>query len=270
MREINQKSFRRTQDKKLAISMRGGMARALSYIGVLRALEEEGIQIDYMIGASMGGLIAGAYSLGFSVDNLSEFFREYKLTSMFNIQSLSGISILAEKKVRAKIHQYLGDQDLSDAKIKTWIQLTDIDNGESVKMGKGDISDLIVATIAYPFLVRPVMINDNAYIDGGVTGTWEVEFLKSQGADIVMGLDPGETFHRSRKGLINRIIAPINIASQRLREIDLRYNPLDILISNIGGEFGYSDFQKVDELAEIGYRRMKEKMPELKELLVLE
>ncbi|MGL5271950.1 MAG: patatin-like phospholipase family protein, partial [Phocaeicola sp.] len=63
------------QRKKVAVVLSGGGARGMAHIGALRVIEEAGIPIDYIVGTSMGSIIGGLYSIGYTIDQLDSIVR---------------------------------------------------------------------------------------------------------------------------------------------------------------------------------------------------
>ncbi len=91
--------------EKAGLVLSGGGARGLAHIGVLKVLEKHGLIPDLIVGASMGGIIGGLYSYGITTDEMENFFKNFKVNSLF--EKGKPLSLLISESGESKIIQYV-------------------------------------------------------------------------------------------------------------------------------------------------------------------
>lgn len=179
--------------KKIGLALGGGGARGLAHIGVLKVLEEAGIEIDMIVGTSMGAFVGSYYALGLDLAELEKeaiSFTKTKAISTFVDLATHRKSILKGIKAEKYIRKMVGEKTLlEDTRIPTRIVCTDLSNGEEIILKKGDISEAIRASISVPAIFPPVKIDGRYLVDGGVINSTPVDVVKNMGADVVIGVD---------------------------------------------------------------------------------
>lgn len=178
--------------KKIGIALGCGGARGLAHLGVLKVFQEEGIAIDFIVGASMGSFIGAAYALGVDFELLEK--EASTITKKKAIKELLDLaapnrSILKGQKSRKYIEKLIGNKNFSDTKIPLYITATNLSNGEEKVFYRGSINDAIQASVSVPGIFPPVKIGKDYYIDGGVVNPTPVDVVKKLGADVVVGVD---------------------------------------------------------------------------------
>lgn len=261
------KIFKKKSKKKVALSMRGGGARCAAYIGVLRAFEENDIKVDMIAGASGGAVVAGAYSFGIALDKIVEHFIKYTFGQYFGWDSIKDLTLLSDDKTIQFMRKLVGNAKIEDLPIELLVQATNLDTGIGNYFTTGDLALAIIASSSMPIITKPVEIDGVLYCDGGISSSYAVEKLKEKGADVVIGLISSTSTNDNLNGIQQRIIRPFDIMGDRIRELDQRLAPVDLLIDKLG--IGYSIFDNIksEEIAKQGYERALELMPEIKKLL---
>ncbi len=258
------------QKKKLGVSFTGGLARGGSYLGVLKALEENNIQIDYILGASVGAVVGCIYAYTKDLKLITEYAKNLKFRKLLSLESFVDISILGDERFYKLVDELVGDAKLSDTKIPSFVQVTNLSKRKHEYIEEGMIKKLLAATSGFPFFIPPIKLDSkDYYIDGGITGGFGAEFLREKGADIVLGVTTG-SMKNQKPALRNpsrKILDAITIAMERINQLDLQLNPVDILITDIGLDVGAFGFDRMDEIVELGYQKTQEKIPVLKRLL---
>ena len=254
------------KQKKLALSMRGGAARCTGYIGVLKALEENNIKVDMIVGSSGGALIGGSYAAGISLERITEHVKNLKVRKKINVESIQDMSILSDELMIKYTEELLGNLDISETKIKFWAQVTNLETKKCEYIDKGPMKLFLPASSAFPFLAPPIKIGENCYIDGDISGGYGVDFLKSRGAEVVIGIETGTYDFHSEHHLnpVSRVLEPLTISLARIAELDYKLSPPDLLISDLGGNIRPLDFSASVELIGLGYRRALAMMEEIK------
>ncbi|OYQ33963.1 patatin [Flavobacterium cyanobacteriorum] len=205
---------------KIGLVLSGGGAKGLAHIGVLKVLEEAGIEISYIGGTSMGAIVGGLYASGYSAKELDSIFSSldsdallqdytprasknffekrndelYAITLPFNNYRLAVPTALSKGLYNYTTINRLTDhvrhiRDFDKLPIPFVCIATDIESGREVVLREGVLPDAILASGAFPSLYYPVEIRDRLLIDGGITNNYPVEEVKKMGADIIIGVD---------------------------------------------------------------------------------
>lgn len=177
---------------KIGIALGGGGARGISHVGVLKALEREGIKVDMIVGVSMGALIGACYAIGMPIEDIEKEILSFNKTkALRKLVDLSPFkkSILFGRKTHKYINDITGEKTFADTKIPFKIVATNLSTGEQVILNKGNLTNAIQASICVPGIFPPVKIGDNYLIDGGVANPTPVDVVDRMGADIIIGVD---------------------------------------------------------------------------------
>lgn len=256
---------------KLALSLRGGGARSAVYVGALQALEENGIHPDLMVGSSGGAYVAGVYAAGNSIQEIIEHMDAQGFETYFSMDSISDVAILSDEMLIKSIREIIGDLLIEDAGIPVHFQVTNLRAAKPEILSQGDMAHHMVASMAMPAFAKPVTINGVEYVDGDISHGYAAEFMRAQGADIVLGLcvNDVETVGEGKLDTpIQRALDAVTIANRRIRELDQELYPVDLLINDFDTlGYGLLDFKHSVELAEVGYNRMQKEIPKLLNLL---
>ena len=175
---------------KIGLALGSGSARGLAHLGVIRAIEDAGIKVDFIAGTSMGALIGAIHAAG-KLDELEAAFRtfDWKMTASFFDVVLPKSGLLDGAKVselvRAHIHA-----DTIEMLAKPFAAVaTDIVSGEEVVIRSGDVIEAVRASISVPGIFTPVRSNGRILVDGGLTNPVPVSAVRAMGADIVIAVD---------------------------------------------------------------------------------
>jgi NTE family protein len=279
--------------KKIALVLSGGGARGISQIGVLKALEENNIVPDLIVGTSIGSIIGGLYSTGYSINEMKKLMQSVdwnsrlQLTNNYERQTLfleqkfiqdrslitipfnqlklilpSSISngfLLSETINLFFLNSKLKPKrSFSDLKIPFASVATDLDSGNKVTLIKGSISNSIKASVTFPLLYSPTVIDNRNLVDGGLTANIPVNVAKELGADITITVNTTSPL-RTKDELDN----PLNTADQiiSITMAQLNQHQLinsDIIITPELGNYSAVDFNGMDTLILKGYQKAKE------------
>ncbi|MDH4285816.1 MAG: patatin-like phospholipase family protein [Gallionella sp.] len=175
---------------RIGLALGSGSARGLAHLGVIRAIEDAGIEVDFIAGTSMGALIGAIHAAG-KLNELEATFRTFdwkKTVSFFDVVLpksglLDGARI--SELARAHIHA-----DSIETLPKLFAAVaTDIVSGEEVTIRSGDVIEAVRASISVPGIFTPVRSNGRILVDGGLTNPVPVSVVRAMGADIVIAVD---------------------------------------------------------------------------------
>ena len=239
-------------NKTIGLALGGGGAKGLAHIGVIKAIKEKNIPIDFISGTSVGSIIASYYAFDKDlneISNLSDKLNSKKVISLnFAKQGLA-----STKSIRNMLLNDIGDVLIEDASIPLAIVTTDIHTGESCILTKGSLLDAVCASVAVPGLFQPVKVNGRLMVDGGLTENVPVNVLEQFGAGITIGVNlNGESSYPEVSNIIDVISNSLDIAINYKTQKDMK--KVDIPISLDLGRFSkFDNSDNKEELISLGY-----------------
>jgi len=176
---------------KFGLALCSGAARGLTHIGVLKAIDEIGIKLNYIAGSSIGAMIGGAYALGIPVKEIENIAlqTDWKLMAKIFAPSLSLSSFANSNYLNEFLKTIFGDSTFNDLKIPFTAVSTDIISGKAVRLNEGDLLSAIRASISIPVIFSPVSLNGLLLIDGGLTNPIPVDVLKDYGITKIIAVN---------------------------------------------------------------------------------
>ena len=245
---------------KVGIVLSGGGARGISHLGVLKALDEFGVRIDCISGASVGALIGAFYSQGYPPDEIlniiltSRFYRSvrpaWRWTGLLNLESLRDVLL-----------KYIPHNDFESLKIPLVVAATDISHGRTEYFTNGELIPRLLASCCAPAVFSPVQLNGSLYVDGGIMDNLPTKPIRNQ-CDFLIGVHCNflcdEFDAKNFRTVIERsLMMAINTNSTHSKNLcDLTIEPEG---SGIVSTF---DFGKAKELFDIGYQFTKQHFKE--------
>ncbi|AXI60434.1 hypothetical protein DLD99_08105 [Pseudomonas kribbensis] len=279
---------------KVGLVLSGGAARGLAHIGVLKALEEQGIKIDAIAGTSMGAVVGGLYASGYKIDELEKLalnidwqqalsdappredvpFRRKQDDRDFLVkQKLSfrddgslglPLGVIQGQNLALLLESLLAHtsdtRDFDKLPIPFRAVATDIANGEKVVFRKGHLPQVIRASMSIPAVFAPVELDGRLLVDGGMTDNIPLDVAREMGVDVAIVVDIGTPL-RNRKQLttvVDVLNQSITLMTRRNSEEQLAaLHPNDVLIQPPLASFGATDFGRAEEMIDAGYRAAK-------------
>ncbi|MGX5726537.1 patatin-like phospholipase family protein [Metapseudomonas otitidis] len=276
---------------RVGLVLSGGAARGLAHIGVLKALEEQGIHIDAIAGTSMGAVIGGLYASGYSVEELEKLaltldwrqalsdaparedvpFRRKQDDRDFLVkQKLSfrddgslglPLGVIQGQNLALLLESLLvhtsDTRDFDRLGIPFRAVATDISTGEKVVFRKGHLPQAIRASMSIPAVFAPVEVDGRLLVDGGMVDNIPVDVAREMGVDRVITVDIGTPL-RSRKELttvVDVLNQSVTLMTRRNSEAQLAtLGPDDILVQPPLAGYSATDFSHAREVIDAGYR----------------
>ncbi len=251
---------------KLGVALGGGFARGLVHIGVLKALEEANIPIDFVAGTSVGAIIGACYCAGMTAGDLQAIAGVTRFKH-FARWTLSRYGFCNNDRMSAFCARVLKATTFEELKIPLAITATDFHTGESVVFTKGPLVGPIRASCAYPGMFLPVEIDGHSYIDGMLAYAVPTTPLRTMGAEFVLGVHLSAHWmqHRQPRHLFEVIGQCFSIAQDKMCGI-WKKDADRVLEPDVSG-FSYNCFDRASELIEIGEQSARAIVPELRTLL---
>ncbi|MBN1923399.1 MAG: patatin-like phospholipase family protein [Nanoarchaeota archaeon] len=153
--------------KKLAIVLSSGGARSFFHLGFLKVLQDEGVNIDLIVGCSGGALIGSLFANNVSIEDIKKEF--YKISSRVSwFKPRIGKGFFSQEPIINIFKMLKSDVSFKDLKIPLIIVASNISKGFAESFSKGRIIPAVCASTAIPGLYSPVKIKNSYYFDGGL------------------------------------------------------------------------------------------------------
>jgi len=187
--------------KKLGLALGSGGARGFAHIGVIQALEDNGINIDYIAGASAGSVIGGMYAATHDINFVYNVWKDIDIKFLFELfgDPVFKSGIIKGKKAVQFLQKHIGKIDIKNLPIKFRAVSTDLQTGESYMHKSGDLATAIRASSSIPILFKPVKIGNRTLIDGGASIPVPVRVIKKMGADVTIAVNLDSVFFSKTK-----------------------------------------------------------------------
>lgn len=178
---------------RLGLALSSGAAKGLAHIGVIQVLEENGIEVDCITGASMGSYVGAAWAYGLDGAQLEKLAREneghWGLLNLFDPAFPPRRGFVHTRRTAARLRRSIGDVHFSELARPLRILATHLDTLERVVFSSGEVVRAVEASIAIPGVCVPVTIDGETYIDGGIADPLPVDVLQEQGIERIIAVN---------------------------------------------------------------------------------
>lgn len=287
--------------QKVGLVLSGGGAKGMTHIGVIRALEENGIPIDYVAGTSMGAIVGALYAMGYSPDDMeallrspdfkrwytgvieprySYYFKENRPTPEFFTIHF-GLRDSIRTKPQILPTSMVNPIQMNLAFVELFARATascngnfdklfipfrcvasDVYNKKPLIMKNGDLGDAVRASMSFPFVFKPIEIDSVLAYDGGIYNNFPTDVMRSDfHPDVIIGsavaANPGKPKEGNIMSQLENMImqkTDYSISDSVGILLTFKYNDVNLL-----------DFDRLDELHDIGYNRTISMMDSIKQ-----
>lgn len=289
---------------KVALVFSGGGAKGMAHVGVLRVLEEIQVPVDIVVGTSAGSAVGALYASGMAIEDIEARFinldwlssfrddpgrvfkpvRRKRQDWRFPITPGIGVSseglelgggIIAGQNLGFILNELTSDaaliEDFDQLPIPFRAVATDLETGEAVVIGSGNLSEAIRASMSVPGVYAPVARNGKLLVDGGVANNLPVSVARDLGADIVIAVDITDPLmdKDNLRDAFTVVGQLTTLLTRRNTELQLdMLNDRDLLIRPDLGQLSSADFYQAAPFFEIGATEARKHAVELSDLAV--
>ena len=278
-------------ESRVSLALGGGAAKGLAHVGVLQGLEEDGIEVAAIAGTSMGSIVGALFSRGMAAREMEAFFSAVDWSRLGRIMVRSPGGTAFSDLLRETI----GESSIEELELPFAAVCCDLDDGEEVVLGTGDLADAVRASSAIPGILPPLVIDGRTLVDGAMVTPVPVAVVGRLAEAPVLAVNvlrppkPGQLGKR----MMNRLFegsAPVQLLERvdtilknqgvRLRNRKaefpsrfevmmqsfhiMQYNLSKLCASDLHavepevGEVGWFDFHRAREIMAEGYRAYRE------------
>lgn len=206
---------------KVALVLGGGAARGFAHIGVIKALEAQGIVPDMVVGTSAGSVVGVLYAAGldgFALQKLALGMQE----DMVADWTLPNRGVLKGEALQEFINRNVKNQPLQKLRRPVGVVATDLLSGEMTLFRRGDAGIAVRASSAVPGVFQPVEISGREYVDGGLTSPVPAQSARAMGADFVIAVDISSVGRREKlSGTLDVLLQTFAVMGQAISRHEL-------------------------------------------------
>jgi NTE family protein len=254
---------------KIALVLGGGAARGFAHVGVIKALEAQGIFPDIVVGTSAGSLVGALYAAGnngFALQKLAMEMDEAAISDWAVPLFSQSSGVLKGEAVQLYVNRAVNNQPIEKLKISFGAVATDLHTGQAILFRRGNTGSAVRASSAVPGVFQPVRIGSKHYVDGGLVSPVPVSFARKMGADFVIAVNISvQPEAQPASGTLEVLLQTFAIMGQSLNQYELR--DADVVIRPELATMKGNDFQQRNVAIMAGERATTALMGEIKQRL---
>ncbi|MDI7864048.1 patatin-like phospholipase family protein [Rhizobiaceae bacterium n13] len=279
------------QKTKIALALGGGAARGWAHIGVLRALDEAGIEVGMVAGTSIGALVGGCYLAG-KLDELEAFARSLTMRRIAGLLDLTigGGGLFGGMRLTKRMQEHLEGMTIEELDRPFVSVATEVNSGHEVWVTSGSLITALRASYALPGIFEPIYSNNRVLVDGALVNPVPVSVCRAYEQQMVVAVNLNyDLYGRSavvkhdarlpdpnapalddrqppRPGLPGLMVQAFNIIQDRISRARLAGDPPDLALQPRLSDIGLSEFHRAGEAIDRGYEEAMSKIGELTRL----
>jgi NTE family protein len=251
--------------KPLYLALSGGGAHAAAHAGVLRALDRAGVPVAGIAGVSGGALVAAAWAGGANLDKLIE--GAAGLHPWMWVRGWGG-GLLSGSRLGAMIDEFLPVATFEGLRVPVRVLATDVDTGEAVVFTSGNLRDAVRASVSFPGVFPPTVLEGRRFVDGGVSEVVPVSVAREMAGEggVVLAVDcnAGGRWPAADSFVAIALRAGLTMIRGRTRS---ELSGADLVIAPAIGESGWMRPTRIPQFAAAGDAALADALPELRRLI---
>ncbi|MBP0599775.1 patatin-like phospholipase family protein [Herbaspirillum sp. LeCh32-8] len=254
---------------RIGLALGGGAARGFAHIGVIKALESQGIDADIVAGTSAGSLVGAMYAAGndgFALQKLALAMDEATISD-WSVPFFAKVAgVLKGEGVQNYVNKTLNNLPIEKFKIPFGAVATDLKTGQPILFQRGNPGIAVRASSAVPGVFQSVKIGDHYYVDGGLVAPVPVRFARQMGADFVIAVNiSAQPEAQASSSSVDVLLQTFAIMGQTINQYELKN--ADIVLQPVLGAMKGSDFASRNVAILAGEQAAMAAMPEIKRKL---
>ena len=280
-----------TEKPRIALALGGGAARGWAHIGVLRALDEAGVEVSMIAGTSIGALVGGCYLAG-RLDELENFARSLTMRRIAGLLdfAIGGGGLFGGMRLNDRMQEHLIGVNIEDLD-RTFVAVAaELNTGHEVWISSGSLITGIRASYALPGIFEPVRCNNRTLLDGALVNPVPVSVCRAHEQPLVVAVnlhydlygrsavikhtasEPAPAYdgperrqkpRESRIGMTSVMVQAFNIIQDRISRARLAGDPPDLSLHPRLSDIGLSEFHRASEAIDRGYQEASAKLGEI-------
>jgi NTE family protein len=279
------------QKPRIALALGGGAARGWAHIGVLRALDEAGIEVSMIAGTSIGALVGGCYLAG-RLDELEAFARSLTMRRIAGLLdfAIGGGGLFGGMRLNNRMQEHLVGVNIEDLD-RTFVAVAaELNTGHEVWITSGSLITGIRASYALPGIFEPVHCGNRMLLDGALVNPVPVSVCRAYEQPLVVAVNLHYDLYgrsavikhtasepapeapsggkqrparQNRIGMTSVMVQAFNIIQDRISRARLAGDPPDMSLHPKLADIGLSEFHRASEAIDRGYQEASAKLGEI-------
>lgn len=279
---------------KIGLALAGGGVKGAGHIGVIKALQENGISIDFIGGTSIGSIVAALYAMGYNTEEMLKLFRyfsksimkidpKYYWTNVKSNRNFMGYGLMSGENIELAMNECAhlkGFKNIQDIQMPIVMPTVDIteskkyvftnheeDNNftEDKYIRDVTIGKAVRASSSYPGMFAPTIYKNHKFVDGGVIDNLPAQEVRKLGADKVISVRFSSETKSDPKNIFEVALKSVDLLFEQRTAAEIESS--DFAITLDLPEASVFNVKKVDYCYNQGYITAIEKMPKIKKML---
>lgn len=279
---------------KIGLALAGGGVKGAGHIGVIKALEENGIEIGYIGGTSIGSIVASLYSMGYKTDEMLKLFKyfakdivkidpKYYWTNLKSKKNIVGNGLVSGENIEIAINECAklkNIKKIEDIKMPIVIPTVDIKESKKYVFTNQDknekfssdtyikdvfIGEAVRASASYPGMFAPTIIGNHKFVDGGIIDNLPAQEVRKMGAEKVLSIRFSSEKESDPKSMVEIVAKSIDLLFDERTAAEIESSDFSITLNL--PEASVFNIKKIDYCYENGYIEAIKNMPKIKEMI---
>ncbi len=251
---------------KIGLALGGGAARGFAHIGVIKALESQGIYPDIVVGTSAGSVVGALYAAGntgFQLQKIAFDMDEAAISDWALPLFGKSSGVLKGEALQSYVNKAVNNAPMERLKLPFGAVASDLKSGQPILFQRGNTGMAVRASSAVPGVFQPVVIGGHSYVDGGLVAPVPVRFARDMGADFVIAVNIStQADVQATVSSLDVIMQTFSIMGQRINQFELK--DADVVILPALGKMAGNDFNGRNQAILAGEQAAFAVMPQLK------
>ncbi len=251
---------------RIGIALGGGAARGFAHIGVIKALEAQGIYPEIVVGTSAGSVVGALYAAGsdgFALQKTAMEMDEATISDWAIPFFSKSSGVLKGEALQSYVNRAVRNVTMEKLKRKFGAVATDLQTGQPILFQRGNTGQAVRASSSVPSVFQPVRIGDKSYVDGGLVAPVPVRFAREMGADFIIAVNIStQADVQKAVSSVEVLLQTFAIMGQRLNSFELK--DADVVIQPALGKMSGSDFAGRNLAILAGEQAAAAMMPQIK------
>jgi len=246
-----------------------GAARGFAHVGVIKALEAQGIRPDIVVGSSAGSVIAALLASGATGNDLNRLALNLDEATIADwglpFAGRFG-GLIKGDALQNMVNREVQNKSIDQMRIPLGIVATELQSGKGVLFRTGNTGQAVRASCSIPGVFQPTVIGGKEYVDGGLVAPVPVSYARQMGATLVIAVNiSSEPVHQDASGTLGVLQQTISIMQRSINQFELK--SADIVITPHLKQMSGGDFRSRNAAILAGEVATQEQMGLIKEKL---
>ena len=253
----------------IGLVLGAGAARGFAHVGVIKALEAQGIWPDVVVGSSAGSVIAALLASGATGNELNRLALNLDEATIADwglpfVGRFGGL--IKGDALQNMVNREVQNKSIEQMRIPLGIVATELQSGKGVLFRSGNTGQAVRASCSIPGVFQPTVIGGKEYVDGGLVAPVPVSYARQMGATLVIAVNiSSEPVHQDASGTFGVLQQTISIMQRSINQFELK--SADIVITPQLKQMSGGDFKSRNAAILAGEMATQEQMSLIKEKL---